>query len=315
MAPAGQTPNTINPDAGRIIFHPPVVVVRFGLLIRRMKQLFLALTLFSAVVLFGCRKEEGCTYPTACNFNSDAVLDDGSCDFTSCAGCTDSDALNFDPLATLDDGSCAYDHAATTADCVSSLNFDNYDYPVVAIGGQCWFAANLRSTVYRDGTNIPEEQAANFPNLDTPALTSYNTSSSTFNAQGYLYNGIAATTTQHGGLCPAGWHVPTELDWMELESYLVVAGQGKRMGEVLKAESGWAQSGNGTDTYGFNGSGGGNAWPDGGTYSLNYFGTYWSSTSTSNGNVMQRTLGSGSNQLDRQSYWDVTGCSVRCIED
>ena len=39
---------------------------------------------------------------------------------------------------------------------------------------------------------------------------------------------------------------------MELESYLVVAGYGKRMGEALKSQSGWAQNGNGSDVYGFN---------------------------------------------------------------
>ena len=280
-----------------------------------MKNFSLAFTFLLFLVFLGCREEEGCTYPNACNFNSDAIVDDGSCDFLTCAGCTDSEALNFDPTATVDDGSCEYDPTSTTADCVSSLSFDNYDYPIVAIGDQCWFAENLRTTVFGDGTIIPEETASNFPNLNSPARTSYNAATSTFNAQGYLYNGIAATTSQHGGLCPSGWHVPTELDWMELESYLVVAGHGKRMGEALKSESGWAQNGNGTDDYGFNGSGGGHAWPDGNTYSLNFYGTYWSSTSTSSGDVMQRTLSSGSNQLNRSEYWAVTGCSVRCLED
>jgi uncharacterized protein (TIGR02145 family) len=102
---------------------------------------------------------------------------------------------------------------------------------------------------------------------------------------------------------------------MEMESYLVIAGHGKRMGEVLKKNSGWAQGGSGTDLYGWNGGGGGHAWPDGGTYSLNWYGTYWSSTTTNDGDVMQRTLSSGSNQLQRGEYWDVIGSSVRCIAD
>ena len=42
---------------------------------------------------------------------------------------------------------------------------------------------------------------------------------------------------------------------------------------------------------------------DGSNYSLNYYGTYWSSTYTSSGDVMQRTLSSGSNQLNRAEYW------------
>ena len=50
----------------------------------------------------------GCMDSTACNYNPDATVDDGSCEFTSCAGCTDDTACNFDATATLDDGSCEY---------------------------------------------------------------------------------------------------------------------------------------------------------------------------------------------------------------
>jgi hypothetical protein len=49
---------------------------------------------------------QGCTYPTACNFNALALVDDGSCEFISCAGCMYAWAPNFNPSATLDDGSC-----------------------------------------------------------------------------------------------------------------------------------------------------------------------------------------------------------------
>jgi hypothetical protein len=48
----------------------------------------------------------GCTDATACNFDGTATIDDGSCDFVSCAGCTDPLAANFDPAATIDDGTC-----------------------------------------------------------------------------------------------------------------------------------------------------------------------------------------------------------------
>jgi hypothetical protein len=48
----------------------------------------------------------GCTYDFACNFNPEAVVDDGSCEITSCAGCTFPEASNYDPEALYDDGSC-----------------------------------------------------------------------------------------------------------------------------------------------------------------------------------------------------------------
>ena len=60
----------------------------------------------------------GCTLETACNYNPDATIDDGSClfddlcgvcggDDSTCGGCTDADACNYDPSAVIDDGSCA----------------------------------------------------------------------------------------------------------------------------------------------------------------------------------------------------------------
>lgn len=50
----------------------------------------------------------GCTDAGACNFDSNATDDDGSCEFESCAGCTDATACNFDSSATIDDESCVY---------------------------------------------------------------------------------------------------------------------------------------------------------------------------------------------------------------
>ena len=75
----------------------------------------------------------GCTLPSACNYNPDATLDDGSClfnddcgvcggDNSTCSGCTDSTACNFDPDATLDDGSCVFGGLTFTM----SVVLDNY---------------------------------------------------------------------------------------------------------------------------------------------------------------------------------------------
>ena len=53
----------------------------------------------------------GCTDELACNFDSSATEDNGSCDYESCAGCTDPDALNYDEDAAIDDNSCIYNNA------------------------------------------------------------------------------------------------------------------------------------------------------------------------------------------------------------
>ena len=54
---------------------------------------------------FGDCGSVGCMDDGACNFSSDATIDDGSCDY-SCLGCTDPDAANYDETATIDDGTC-----------------------------------------------------------------------------------------------------------------------------------------------------------------------------------------------------------------
>ena len=159
---------------------------------------FLFLAVF--VTLSSCSKEEGCTYPNACNYDSDAVLDDGSCEYEACSGCTDPSALNYDASAESDDGGCIYDPAVSTANCESNVEFDSYSYPVVAIGGQCWFAENLRSSVFQDGSEIPFEDGSSFPNLESPARTTYSNSESIFNNYGHLYNAHAATTNINGGI-------------------------------------------------------------------------------------------------------------------
>ena len=50
----------------------------------------------------------GCTDAAACNYDPDAGIDNGTCDF-SCLGCTLEAACNYDPSATVDDGSCLFD--------------------------------------------------------------------------------------------------------------------------------------------------------------------------------------------------------------
>lgn len=51
----------------------------------------------------------GCTDPDALNFDEDATIDDGSCEYPPVAGCMDPFANNYDPEATVNDGSCEYD--------------------------------------------------------------------------------------------------------------------------------------------------------------------------------------------------------------
>ena len=79
---------------------------------------------------------------------------------------------------------------------------------------------------------------------------------------GYLYNWYVVIDER--GVCPSGWHVPSDKDWLQLETFLgvpsdQVESKGGRdsglpqvkLGTKLKAKNGWLDRGSGTDEYGF----------------------------------------------------------------
>jgi hypothetical protein len=78
----------------------------------------------------------GCTDPNATNYNSEATIDDGSCDYgtTDIFGCTDSDATNYNPNATIDDGSCEYEEPVPGC---TDPNAANYDPEATINDGSC----------------------------------------------------------------------------------------------------------------------------------------------------------------------------------
>ena len=80
--------------------------------------------------LFGI---SGCTDPTACNYNSSAICDDGSC--SGIFGCTNAIASNYNPAATCDNGSCI---TGFIYGC-NQPNACNYNSVATANNGSCIF--------------------------------------------------------------------------------------------------------------------------------------------------------------------------------
>lgn len=75
--------------------------------------------LMVAMVMSSCDKVSppnyGCTNPLALNFDPDATLDDGHCEFdpSLLRGCTDTLASNYNPMAVIDDCHCRYESLRT----------------------------------------------------------------------------------------------------------------------------------------------------------------------------------------------------------
>ena len=202
-------------------------------------------------------------------------------------------------------------------------DIDGNSYSTVQIGNQTWMAENLQTTRYRNGdligTTIP-------PTLDILSEINpkyqwaYDGEERNVATYGRLYTWSAATDSR--GLCPTGWHLPSDYEWKLMEMALgmtqsqadLTLYRGTNQGTQLKSTSGWGNNGNGTNSSGFN------AFP-GGMRRL-YFenmGTsarFWSSTEGDGGYIWQRGLSSSEDRVFRRdNLWKIDGISVRCVKD
>ena len=139
-----------------------------------------------------------------------------------------------------------------TVPCGVPVTYDGHSYATVEIGNQCWFAENLRTTVYADGSPIPEVTGNSaWAGLSTGARCDYVNYASNVATYGRLYNWYAVNT---GNLCPSGWHVPTDLEYTTLTDFL---GGASVAGGAMKSSASDSPSWDGTNTSGFSGLAGG----------------------------------------------------------
>ena len=102
-------------------------------------------------------------------------------------------------------------------------DFDGNPYNTVRIGDQLWFQENLKTTHYRNGDAIQRsDNWAALGNSTDGAYCSYDYTAAYAEIYGRLYNAYA--TVDNRNLCPSGWHVPTEGEWVVLENYLMANG-------------------------------------------------------------------------------------------
>ena len=110
------------------------------------KILFLCITL---LIFNACKKEEGCTDPSASNYDSQALEDNGTCIY-SLSGCTDNLAINYDSNANNDDGSCFYGEISSIINysVVDGLLSDFIECIDVDINDNIWIGSSLGLQMY-----------------------------------------------------------------------------------------------------------------------------------------------------------------------
>ena len=244
-------------------------------------------------------------------------------------GCMDPIADNYDPYAIEEDGSCVYSNGSPVCDFESAIYFDGYTYDLVAIGDQCWFAENLRNEHYANGDSIPAGLGdSEWDNTSSGAVAVYGEGSSScsndspdgdacdedwsLNEYGRLYNWYAVDDAR--GLCPTGWHVPTDGEWTVLTDHLGGASVAGVQMKTTYGWNGWEDGWNGTNSSGFSGLPGGSRLYD------EYFccaGTngYWWSSSPDNSSAWFRGLFDYPDHVNRNIMPKVGALSVRCVRD
>jgi uncharacterized protein (TIGR02145 family) len=219
----------------------------------------------------------------------------------------------------------------------SVTDYDGNVYHTVEIGQQCWMKENLRTTHYTDGIAIPIDTIHSStvayrytPYGDSLLVLTY----------GYLYNW---TAVMHGeptsssnpsevqGICPTGWHVPSDAEWMELTDYMGTQPaytsncNDDYLAKALSDTEGWyiTQNLSNRFTPGFdpttNNTSGFSAQPAGAfNYSYEpsgYFAYFWSATECNESNALFRLIQFDSEHMETFCHNKEYGKSVRCLLD
>jgi len=186
---------------------------------------------------------------------------------------------------------------------------NNSTYKWVKIGNQIWMARNLDYNA--SGSKCYDNKAQNcdkYGRLYTwatamalPATCNSSTCSGRIN-------------TNHQGICPSGWHIPSDNEWDELKYYV-----GSTMvGWHLKATSGWGDYDyGGGDTFGFSAlPGGSGISADNKYYKAGEGGHWWNHSEADSKNAHSRALGYNTDRFYSNDVEDKTlPFSIRCVKD
>ncbi|NLL28927.1 MAG: hypothetical protein GX259_09030 [Bacteroidales bacterium] len=206
---------------------------------------------------------------------------------------------------------------------------DGNIYKTVKIGDQVWMAENLKylpSVVGPDsgsttvplyyvygynGTNIAEAKATD-----------------NYKTYGVLYNWSAAMASNSSGVegvCPCGWHLPSDAEWKQLEMYLgmtkkqanAVGWRGTGVGGKLKEADTlhWRRPNTGaTNESGFAALPGG--YRSGGNfYNIGNYAVWWTATESDERGAWNRYMRYDYSKVYRNCGTKYSGYSVRCVKD
>ena len=242
--------------------------------------------------------------------------------------------------------------APSPVSCPNPLTITDVDgntYHTVQIGNQCWMKENLRTTKYADGTSIAQGSMYDsgsaywyYPNGESSYKPTHGL---LYNREAVMRNSNPSNANPSGvqGICPAGWHVPSYAEWMQLIDYVrsqrwyVCECCPNNIGKALSSIWGWdnwnhsvlddnscqvgyTQSNNNATGFSALPAGYFLAYYFGGTqyYRYEQIGqstTFWTTATNNTPYSSQVSTGYASSSFGASSSAPVSGCSVRCLKD
>ena len=216
---------------------------------------------------------------------------------------------------------------------------DGHVYKTVIIGTQTWMAENLAYLPSVSPSSAGSETDPYFYVFGYEnSMVGDAKSTANYGTYGVLYNWPATMNGASGsysvpsgvqGICPSGWHLPSDAEWAILTDYLAYYGygygeSGDDIGKSMSATSGWiAYSTAGTigNDQASNNRSGFAALPGGcrgygGTFSTaGNLAFFWSSSENGSSTAWYRNLTNSNDGVSRSSTFNRVGCSVRCLQN
>lgn len=195
------------------------------------------------------------------------------------------------------------------------VDYGGQIYNTVQVFNQCWLKENLN---YEIGSSTCYENI-NANCISHGRLYDWNTMMNGKSSSNSVPSGVQ-------GICPPGWHIPSDEEWKILEMGLGMTQnqadssgwRGDDEGNILKSTLGWIPGGIGINAVGFSAVAGGFRFLSGsGAYTgLNTWGYWWSATDISTVTAWSRTLSYNHNDINRPfGYSKAMNFSVRCLRN
>jgi len=205
-----------------------------------------------------------------------------------------------DPCNTEEGDNCKY---GTLVD-----ERDNRSYKTVIIGSQEWMAENLQygSDDYPNAAcyHGKADSCAKYGRAYTWSAAMDSTATFSTAGQGCGFESTVVATGRIRGVCPAGWHLPSDADFLTLMH--ATGTHTHENGAALQSVEGWNTPGK--DSYGFS------VVPSGVSFEgLTFRACFWSSHEFNQAYAL--TMSFSSTSFSFSKYTEDTYCAVRCLKD